>query len=224
MCAQHTPRPHLTKRLVRNALVVVILGLVGVGAAAVISGSYQVRPVLSGSMRPGLAVGGVVITKRVPISTLRVRDVVVFHRPDHPQELVVHRIISLTRGAAGVIVQTQGDANDTRDPWKVTLRGTTAYRAVFSVPLVGYAAVWAHNPSGRETLLLIGLLLVLGAATASLVQRRRSTNREGSTSEDDGSEIATASLKDDGSETAASEDLDAETDVQSEVESAPATA
>lgn len=172
MSTQHTSRFRRGQRLFDSALMVVVIGLFGLGAAAVISGDYQVRPVLSGSMRPGLPVGGVVVTERVPTSTLQVRDVVVFHRPDKPAELVVHRIIALTPSAAGPIVQTQGDANTVPDPWKVSLRGTTVYRAVFSLPLIGYAAVWAHNPTGHQTLTLVGLLLIVGAAIGAIVTRR----------------------------------------------------
>jgi signal peptidase I len=169
---RHTLRKRPVRRWIGGTLVAVLIGLVSVAAFAVLSGRYQVRPVLSGSMRPGLPVGGIVITKRVPVSSLQVRDVVVLHRPDEPKELVVHRIISLTPGPSGLVVQTQGDANDVPDPWKVTLRGGTAYRVVYSVPLIGYAAVWVHNPNGRRTLMAIALLMILGAAGAVLVARR----------------------------------------------------
>jgi signal peptidase I len=129
--------------------------------------------VLSGSMRPGLPVGGVVITKRVPITSLKVRDVVVLHRPDKPQELYVHRIVRLSRVGGAISVRTQGDANNAPDPWRVTLRGATAYRVVYAVPLAGYAAVWVHSPQGRRTFLLLGLLMMLGAAAGVLIARRR---------------------------------------------------
>jgi signal peptidase I len=175
MRGRHSSRFRRARRWLDNAFILLVLGLAGLGAAAVISGSYQVRPVLSGSMRPGLPIGGVVVTERVPTSELQVRDVVVFHRPDHPEELVVHRIIALTPDSTGTIVQTQGDANDAPDPWRVSLRGTTAYRVVFSVPLIGYAAVWAHGPAGREALMIVGSLLILGAAAGSLIRLRRST-------------------------------------------------
>jgi signal peptidase I len=209
MRAYRFPRPPGLRRLVRNAVIVLVLGLVGIGVAAILSGRYQVRPVLSGSMRPGLPVGGIVITKQVPISSLQVRDVVVFHRPDYPQELVVHRIISLTHGPGGIVIQTQGDANNAPDPWKVTLRGTTAYRAVYSLPMVGYIAVWMHNPSGRRTLLGIGLLLVAGAATGSILSRRRKASAIDADSDD------AANMTD--------EILDDAAGVQSEAEPAPAT-
>jgi signal peptidase len=146
------------------ALACVLVGLIGAVAATIFSGQYQVHPVLSGSMRPGLPIGGLVVTKRVPTSSLHIRDVIVFHRPDHPDELVVHRIVTMTPGPAGPVVKTQGDANDTPDPWKATMSGPTAYRAVFSLPLLGYPAVWMHSPMGRRVLLTVGLLLVAGAA------------------------------------------------------------
>ena len=157
----------------RWLLVTAALAVTLVGVMAVATGRYQLRPVLSGSMRPGLPVGGVVITERVPVSSLRVRDVVVFHRPDKPQELVVHRIVSLTPGPSGPAIKTQGDANNVPDPWQATLSGDTAYRAVFSVPLFGYVVVWAHSPTGRLLFVLSGLLLTIAAAVGGRLNRRR---------------------------------------------------
>jgi signal peptidase I len=172
MAARHASSKPAYRRWIRNALLLGLLAVVGLCAFAVLSGAYQVRPILSGSMRPGLPVGGVVITKRVPVSSLHVRDVVVLHRPDKPDELVVHRIISMTPGPNGVVVQTQGDANDVKDPWTVTLKGTTAYRAVYTLPLVGYAAVWVHNPTGRRVLFALGGLLLVGVAASGIIRAR----------------------------------------------------
>jgi len=172
MLIRRTSQSRSIWRRLDSALVAIVLALGVLGAAAVISGDYQMRPVLSGSMRPGLPVGGIVITERVPTSALQVRDVVVFHRPDKPAELIVHRIIALTPSATGPIVQTQGDANTVPDPWKVSLRGATAYRAVFALPLIGYVAVWAHGPTGHQMLTFVGLLLIVGAAIGAVVTRR----------------------------------------------------
>jgi signal peptidase I len=177
MSGKHHARPGRAWRLLGNVLLAAVLGLSALAAVAVLSGHYQVRPVLSGSMVPLLPVGGVVVTERVPISSLRVGDVVVFHRPDRPAELVVHRIVALTPGVAGPVVRTKGDANGMPDPWQVTLRGTTAYRASFSVPVIGYVAVWAHGPAGRQTFLILGLLLLVGAGVGSLVRHLRLPGR-----------------------------------------------
>ena len=170
--ARHSARRTGARRWAGNVALAVVLGLAALGLAAVISGGYQIRPILSGSMRPGLPVGGVVVTERVPISDLEVRDVVVLHPPDKPEELVVHRIISLTPSASGPVVETQGDANDIPDPWSATLQGDTAYRVVLSLPWIGYAAVWAHSPIGRRILFGLGAALVV-AALGGLVRPGR---------------------------------------------------
>ena len=174
MCALHRAPSRPLQRWTYRAVLAAFLVLVAAGATLVVSGRYQIRPVLSGSMEPHLPVGGVVITERVPTTSLHVRDVIAFHRPDQPQDVVVHRIVSLTSSPVGLQVQTQGDANDTPDPWTLTLQGTTAYRATFSVPLAGYVAVWAHSPTGRTTFLLLGLALLVGTAASALVSRRSS--------------------------------------------------
>ena len=153
------------------ALTVLLVGLVGFGVVAVATGRYQIRPVLSGSMEPGIPTGGIVITERIPISALHVRDVIVIHPPNRPDELVVHRITALTQSAAGVVAQTQGDANTAADPWQATLQGTDAYRAVGALPLIGYASVWAHGATGRAVLIALGLLLVLFAVVSAIRQR-----------------------------------------------------
>ncbi|HET7658843.1 MAG TPA: signal peptidase I, partial [Oryzihumus sp.] len=155
------------------ALLVLALAFV-TAAAGVLTGRYQVRPVLSSSMTPKLPVGSVVVTQRVPMSQVRAGDVIVFHRPGAPDQLVVHRITTLDRTGGTVVVRTKGDANQAADPWTASLRGDTAYRAIADVPLVGYAAVWAHSPGVRRDTLLAGGLLALAAGiTAAWPGRSR---------------------------------------------------
>jgi signal peptidase I len=153
-----------------------LLALIALG---VLSGNYQIRPVLSGSMRPGLPVGGVVITHRVPLDDIKVRDVIVFTRPGNPSEMVVHRVIEIHRDGATVTARTQGDANDAPDPWTLNLHGNTAYRAIYTLPLIGYPAVWLHNVNGNHILAAIaGLALLIAAASTWRTDRRRARSAE----------------------------------------------
>lgn len=166
----------------RSAMVLVLaVGLVVVGSA-VISGGWQIQPVLSGSMRPGLPIGGVVVLQRVPTSSLQVRDVILFHPPGEPRTTYVHRIVSMQRRAAETVISTQGDANSFPDPWHSRIKGRTAYIARFSLPLLGYAAVWDHSTSGR-TLLLTGAGILALALVASVLydvrRKRRQVARQG---------------------------------------------
>jgi hypothetical protein len=104
-------------------------------------------------MRPGLAVGGVAISERVPADRLAVRDVIVFQPPDRPSEQVVHRIVQLAVGSSGQVeINAQGDASTVRDPWTLTMRGDSAYRVRWSVPLIGYVAAAFQNHRGLALL------------------------------------------------------------------------
>ena len=175
----HDVEPRSVARWIDDAFCLLVVVLFVGCAVAVGSGAYQIRPVLSGSMRPDLPVGGVVVTQRVPVSSLRVGDVIVFHEPDTADALVVHRIVSLTPDESGPVVQTKGDANGGVDPWTIRLRGDDAYRAVLSVPWLGYVAVWAHNPAGGRVLVSAGIGLIALATVGSLLYWRRSSRHVG---------------------------------------------
>lgn len=175
---QGSKRRRVVGRLTTAGLIVLAL-LVALVALGVLSGNYQIRPILSGSMRPGFPVGGVVISKRVPMSDIKVRDVIVFTRPNNRSERVVHRIIKLDRKGSAVTVKTQGDANPAPDPWTLNLRGDTAYRVRYSIPLLGYPAVWYHS-SGRALLLVAaGLVIVVAAVSVWRHDRAEAPENEG---------------------------------------------
>jgi signal peptidase I len=149
-------------RLIAVTLLVALLGVFAIVAAEVGSGKWEIQPVLSGSMRPGFPIGGVVVAQRVPTASLQVRDVILFHPPGEPQTTYVHRIISLERVAGVDVVRTQGDDNRFPDSWTLHLNGRWAYEARFTIPLLGYVAVWDHSGSGRRDLLDgAGALIVL---------------------------------------------------------------
>jgi signal peptidase I len=148
-----------------------LAALVAMAGVQVLSGRYQVHPVLTGSMRPGFSLGSVVVVKRVPMSSLAERDVIIFHKPTNPSEYVVHRITKMTRQGGAPVIETKGDDNPVADPWKFTPRGTTAYRAEFTIPFVGYAALWLHRPETRRYALFVGAALLLMAAASTLFRR-----------------------------------------------------
>ena len=139
---------------------VTALMLVGaVGALAIgfllYTGTIHLQTVVSGSMRPTISPGDVAITRAVPIDSLHVGDVIAFYPPD--QKLpVMHRIRSLTPTGSGELITTKGDANNTDDPWRATLKGSTAYRLIAVVPFIGWL-----TELQRPALLTAGLLLAL---------------------------------------------------------------
>ena len=161
------------RRIFSTIVVLVVLAAVGGGSVALIHGTWQVNPIVSGSMRPGLPVGGAIISERVPVDQLLVRDVIVFRSPDNPADLMVHRIVVMSKDKSGdLVIKTQGDANDVRDPWTLSIRGNYAYVARWSLPLLGYLAVAYQNNRGL-VLLAAGIVLITAATSTILRQRRR---------------------------------------------------
>lgn len=163
-----------TRRLrafVAYVLLLAVLGAAGVCAFALVQGTWMVTPVLSGSMRPGLAVGGAAISQRVPVDSLHVRDVIVFSDPNKPSEQIVHRIVRITKNSSGQLqFNTQGDANTIRDPWTITIRGNDVYKVRWSVPILGYVANSYQNHRG-DYLLGVGIVLILIALITILETR-----------------------------------------------------
>lgn len=144
-------------------------GVVGlfVAVQAVRSGEWHATPVLSGSMEPGIATGGVVITQRRDLDDLALRDVIVLHRPDDPDRLVVHRVVSLERSPDGPVIRTQGDANDVPDDWRVTLKDEVhVVRA--DLPYVGRMALALRGDGARTGLTAAGVVLLVLAAAVLL--------------------------------------------------------
>jgi signal peptidase I len=158
------------RTFVAYVLLLAVLGAAGICAFALVQGTWMVTPVLSGSMRPGLAVGGAVISQRVPVDSLHMRDVIVFSDPNKPSEQIVHRIVRITKKSGQLQFNTQGDANTVRDPWTITIRGNEVYRVRWSVPLLGYVANSYQNHRG-DYLLGAGIVLILIALTTILETR-----------------------------------------------------
>jgi signal peptidase len=162
------------RRLLWVAVAMAALAL----AAPVVSGEYQLHPVLTGSMRPGFALGSVVVVKRVPVQSVAVRDVILFHKPGHPSEYVVHRVIDISNKSGQRVIETKGDNNPVKDPWHVALAGRFAYRAQFTIPFLGYAALYAHRPQTRRLALYLAAALMVLAAVSAMRSKGESADKE----------------------------------------------
>ncbi len=161
------------RRIVSAVLVLAAVAVVTIASVALVQGTWQVNPVVSGSMRPGFAVGGIVISERIPMDQLALRDVMVFKNPLNPSNIMVHRIVVLTKNKSGqFVVRTQGDANNVKDPWTLTIHGKYVYIVRWSLPLFGYASVAYQNHRGL-VLLATGVILLALASTTIFRPRRR---------------------------------------------------
>lgn len=129
------------------AVMVVIPQLLG-------SGSYTV---LTGSMRPTMPPGSLVVTKDIGPEELRIGEAITYQIRSGEPAVVTHRIIARTASNDGVTFTTQGDASPSPDEEQVRpeqIRGVVWY----TLPLVGYVNGWL---TGQQRIWAVGSAVVL---------------------------------------------------------------
>lgn len=166
----HRPAPTPWGRLL--ALVIVI-GPVSILVLLPIGLGLE-RYVMSGDSMDagdhGISPGTVLFERSVPISDVRVGDVITYRPPpsSNVDGMVTHRVVAIRSGA----IITRGDAEPERDPWVLRGEPPTVSRVDFTLPLVGYAYLLVADPG-------VWALVVISAAMLALLLsgelRRRRT-------------------------------------------------
>ena len=130
---------------------------------------YERYVITGGSMSGTIERGAIVYGRPVPVSDLRVGDVITYEPPPGagPRGKVTHRIVWAGRGASGArAFRTKGDANGAADPYRFELRGRTQARVAFDVPWVGYAFAALGVRWVRMLVIGVPALLVAGSVLA----------------------------------------------------------
>jgi signal peptidase I len=159
---------------------------IGLVVAVTIPAAFGMRPmtVLTGSMRPTIQPGDMVVDERISPSQVRVGDIVTFQEP-HGTRTITHRVRDITISEGQAHVTTRGDANDTVEKWQVPVTGNVG-RVVYQVPKIGYPVTWSHTQTGRLALVSIPALIL--AVWAMLKIWRKGT-------EDDPNEMEVANVE-----------------------------
>jgi signal peptidase len=170
--SMHRPaRPHaLAFRF--EMLLVGAVSLFAAGVLATVLLGYRPLVVSSGSMRPALHVGDLVVTTAVSADHLHVGDIVSFDDRNGSGELVTHRVKSVVAHGSELRVETRGDANSVSEIWDVSNRAVLR-RTVWEIPAVGGVLSDLGAPSVRVGLLGAGATLAVFIGYAAARKRRR---------------------------------------------------
>lgn len=178
--ADGAAEPVRTRRLAGRVVVGVAKVICGAASLAVAAMlvvpsvlPYDMFFVRTGSMRPGLPVGSLIVSHRVAASELHVGDVISFVRPGVEGGLVTHRIVKIEKGPHGPTFRTQGDANPEPDAWLVDGRGQ-GWKMVAHVPGAGYV-VGTLRDALRHRTVLLGITCLMGLVTLVDIWRRPTT-------------------------------------------------
>lgn len=157
----------------------ILLWLVIFAAAAIVLvtvvvprvGGATPYAILTGSMRPSLPPGTLVVSRPIDPGKIGVGTVITYQLESGRPTVVTHRVVSQgVDGKGGLLFRTQGDANNTPDQkWvrPVQVRGAQWY----AVPYLGYASVALTGGQHRivvyaiaGALLSYALVMFAGAA------------------------------------------------------------
>jgi len=147
------------------ALLVYAACAVVIVASVLPIGGWKALDVLTGSMRPGIQPGDLVIIHRVSLRDIHLGDIVTYTDPSHPQQTITHRVVALPVKDGLQMVVTKGDANAVSDP--PFAGGRIVGLEVLHLPMVGRLANILHSPLGLLALIIIpGLLVIWGEIQA----------------------------------------------------------
>ncbi|GAC1602207.1 MAG: hypothetical protein NVS3B21_30240 [Acidimicrobiales bacterium] len=126
----------IARTMTRAAIVFAMAALVGLGLGP-FTGRYRVLTVLSGSMRPTLPIGSIVLSTPEPLNAVRVGQIISFRAPTPGGPVETHRVIEVVTGGDHPAVRTQGDANPVPDGWVARLGSGPVWKARVVAPGVG---------------------------------------------------------------------------------------
>jgi len=127
---------------------------------------YRVVTIRSGSMTPALRVGDLVVSRQVDARSATPGQIVTFRDPYLGQQLVTHRVVSVSATGTRLRFVTKGDANTVAEHWSIPPTGTIG-RVVWQIPSVG----WLVAPLTPPACWVVAISVV-AASTTALVLRR----------------------------------------------------
>jgi signal peptidase I len=134
-----------------------------------------------------LHIGDIIVIQGINAKDLKTdypnSDIIVFHRPDNPSELIVHRIVATTAIDGKLYFFTKGDGNGYPDTWP-TIPKANEYdswysgnssiplgavsqdlvegKVVMRIPWIGHVAIFMHDVLGvSNSFVVIPVIVIL---------------------------------------------------------------
>lgn len=142
----------------RTFYVVMILAAFFVPPLLVTNFGIQLHTVTTGSMRPGIKPGAVIVTNTVPMGSLKTHEVIIYFE-NQIKQVVSHRIVSIVDKGTKLSIVTKGDANALPDPSILVDKTIKVDKVVAVIPNAGFFVAALHSTAGRFATLLVLLLM-----------------------------------------------------------------
>ena len=182
---------------------VVVIGLIAIavfgvwfGSQLVLNTQYPALAVVSGSMcipqndrcdgwshpfSQTLHIGDLIIVQGIAAEDLNSNypnsDIIVFHKPDNPDELIVHRIVAEEEKNGSIYFLTKGDGNGINkwpttpssaeyDPWKTdgvdgVREDLVVGKVVMRIPWLGHIVLFMRNSVGLPIVIALIIIIII---------------------------------------------------------------
>jgi signal peptidase len=142
----------------------IILGLIVAGLAFVFfSPDYDIYVVRSGSMKPAINMGDVVIAGPVGASSGIKPGVIITY--ELGKNLITHRVLSVDNNT----LITKGDANEDPDPSPVQFSQVKS-RYLFKIPYVGYLTSFVRTRLGWFLAIILPTIALVGFMVKDIIK------------------------------------------------------
>lgn len=129
-----------------------------------IPGIFGRKPfvVLSGSMKPNILIGDLIIVKEVDANTLQKDDIIAYR--DDKDLVTTHRIINVIKTDEDICFETKGDSNNVKDSALVCSNDIEG-KYIHRIAKLGNLILFVQQPLGfgimMITILLIGVIIFM---------------------------------------------------------------
>ena len=156
-------------RILKDAALVALALILVPTAIFCVKAKASFLIVTSKSMEPAIKAGDTVLTRQVPRTALKAKEIVVLPVPDNAALKYSHRVISVKNVQSGTLLKTKGDANPNIDSWNMKVTSDQVPEVMAVIPT---ASIF-NGPISRRTIFLTlfytGILL-FGVALWRLVR------------------------------------------------------
>ena len=138
---------------------------------------FRLSIVASGSMKPSLNVGDIIVTIKVDPECIKIGDIIQYY-PQNESAPIVHRVIEINRIGGRTYIITKGDANSSPDDPIVATEKIN--KVVFVIPKLGWIGIytkillktiWAFLSNNLKLLFTI-VVIALAALIYRIYSRR----------------------------------------------------
>ncbi len=158
----------MTGKVINVATNTVLIVIIAFMAMMYVPRLFGVTPyvVLSGSMEPTYHVGSLIFVNE-DFDKIEVNDPITFHL--NANTLVTHRVIEIDEEKS--LYTTKGDANNTADFKPVSFADVVGV-PIFTIPFLGYVAVYVASFEGKVALASLVALMILISYIPRLLDKK----------------------------------------------------